>query len=67
MISPRPSLRLRSSKRASCRDYTTKFKFGFKHTLKEKLPKSNLAGCGVKKFNLIIPAADVGNLQTKNE
>jgi hypothetical protein len=67
VIRPRPSLRLHSSKRASCRDNAAKSKFGFKHTLKERLPKSNLACRGVKKFNQIIPSADVGNLQTKSE
>jgi hypothetical protein len=60
-------LSLHSSKIASCRDDITKSKFGIRHTLKEGLPKSNLACCGVKKFNPIIPSADVGNLQTKNE
>jgi hypothetical protein len=62
-----PSLLLLSSKRVLCCDDATKSKFGFKHILKERLPKSNLACHGVKKFNPIIPSADVGNLQTKNE
>jgi hypothetical protein len=67
VIRPRPSLRLHSSKKALCRDDAAKSKFGFKHTLKERLPKSNLAYRGIKKINPIIPSADVGNLQTKNE
>jgi len=66
VIRPRPSLLLHSSKRVSWCDDATKSKFGFKHTFKERLPKSNLACRGVKKFNPIIPSADVGNLQTKN-
>jgi hypothetical protein len=41
---------LHSSKTASCRDDATKSKFGFMHTLKERLPKSNLACRGVKKI-----------------
>jgi len=67
VIRPRPSLRLHSSKRTSCCDDATESKFGCRHTLKEKLPKSNLAFRGVKKFNPIITSADVGNFQTKNE
>jgi hypothetical protein len=67
VIRPRPSLRLHSSKRVSCRDDAAKSEFGFKHTHKEKLPKSNLACRVVKKLSPIIPSADVGNLQTKNE
>ena len=62
VIRPRPSLRLHSSKRAFCCDNATKSKFGFRHTLKERLPKSNLACHGVRKFNPIIPSAGVGNL-----
>ena len=67
VIRPRSSLLLHSSKRVSCCDDATKSKFGSKHILKERLPKSNLACRGVKKFNPIIPSSDVGNLQTKNE
>jgi len=67
VIRPRPSLRLHSSKRTSCCDYARGSKFGCRHTLKENLRKSNLAFRGVKKFNSIIPSADVGNFQTKNE
>jgi len=67
VIRPRHALRLHSSKRGSCCDDATKSKLGFRHTLKEELPKSNQACCGVKKFNPIILSADVGNLQTKNE
>jgi hypothetical protein len=33
----------------------------------QRLPKSNLACRSVKKFKPIIPPADVGNMQTKNE
>ena len=65
VIRPRPSLRLHSSKRASCHDDAAKSKLGFKHTLKDKLPKSNLVCRGVKKFSPIIPSADDGNLQGK--
>jgi len=50
VIRPRPSLRLHSSKGTSCRDDAAKSKFGFKHTLKEKLSKSNLACRGVNKI-----------------
>jgi len=67
VIKPRPSVCLHSSKRASCCDDATKSKFGFKRTLKERLPKPSLACRGVKQFNPIIPSADVRNLQTKNE
>jgi len=37
------------------------------NNLKERLPKSNLACRYVKKFNPIMPSADAGNLQSKNE
>ena len=67
VIRPHPSLRLRSTKRASCCDDATKYKFECRHTLKERLPKSNLSCRGVKQFNPITPSAGVGNLQTKNE
>ena len=67
VIRPRPSLCLHSSKSDSCRDDATKSKLWLRRTLKERLPKSNLASRSVKKFNLIIPSAEVGNLQTKNE
>jgi hypothetical protein len=65
VIRPRPYFLLHSSKKALCRD-AAKSKFGFKHTLKERLPNSNLVCRGVKKFNPI-PSAGVDNLQTKNE
>ena len=48
VIRPRPSLRLHSSKRASCCDDANKSKFECRHNLKESLPKSNLACRGVK-------------------
>jgi len=67
VIRPRPSLCLHSSKRALCCDDATKSKFECRHTLKERLPKSNLACHGAKIFNPIMPSTDVGNLQTKNE
>jgi hypothetical protein len=67
VIRPRPSLRLQSYNRVSCRDEEAKSVFGFKDTLTEKLPISILACRGVKKLSPIIPSADVGNLQIKNE
>jgi len=65
VIRPHPCLRLHFSKRPSGCDDANKSKLECRHTLKERLPKANLAFRGVKKFNPIVPSADVGNLQTK--
>jgi hypothetical protein len=67
VIRPRVSLHSPSSEHASCCRDATESKFAFRRTLEVKLPKSNLACRGVRKFNPSNPAADVGNLQTKND
>ena len=67
VIRPRPSLLLHSSKSNLCHDDARKSKFAFRHTLKQRLPKLTLACRIVKKFNPIIPATEVGNLQTRSE
>ena len=50
VIRPRPSLRLHSYKRDSCRGYATQSKYKLTHTLKERLPNTSLACRGVKKI-----------------